>query len=145
MNERLERLTPKERRGSRLRCILLTDGPKTAVAARLTTITNGFATVDPDRHVWQPMGWADVTEAKLGETASFLSTTHQKTVTDWWLAKMGTGRAKANTPNWDIVSQATIAGREGLLLVEAKAHDKELKPEGKRPGNLRLIRTGGSV
>jgi len=31
------------------------------------------------------------------------------------------------TPNWDIASTCTIDGKRGLLLVEAKAHHKELK------------------
>ena len=41
----------------------------------------------------------------------------------------------ANTPNWDIASTATINGTEGLLLVEAKAHSKEMKTEGRAGGH----------
>ncbi len=41
---------------------------------------------------------------------------------------MGPG---ANTPNWDIASKCTIQGAEGLMLVEAKAHWKELSSSGK--------------
>jgi hypothetical protein len=37
----------------------------------------------------------------------------------------------ANTPNWDIASTATIGDREGLVLVEAKAHTNEIKADGK--------------
>ena len=37
----------------------------------------------------------------------------------------------ANTPNWDIASTCTFEGERGLLLIEAKAHGSELKPEGK--------------
>jgi len=33
------------------------------------------------------------------------------------------------------VSTCKIAGRDGLLLIEAKAHDRELEEEGKRPGD----------
>jgi len=129
MHELLNRLTAKERRGSRLRCVLLTEGTKEEVAIRLNNIVTKWATVDPARHVWQPRGWTDVKEAKLGETAPFLSPANQKAVTDWWLASPD--RGQANTPNWDIVSQATIRGKEGLILVEAKAHDAELKADGK--------------
>jgi len=48
-------------------------------------------------------------------------------LTDWWLAKP----RWANTPNWDIASTATIEGREGLVLIEAKAHDHEISAEDK--------------
>jgi hypothetical protein len=127
----LDRLPADERRGSRPRCVLLTHGPVAEVAQRLTALVSPHARVESNRHVWQPKGWADPTEAKLGETAPFLSSEHRQIITDWWLAVRG----GANTPNWDIVSQATIEGREGLILVEAKAHHKELKSEGKRPRN----------
>ena len=33
------------------------------------------------------------------------------------------------TPNWDLVSTCTIDGKRGILLVEAKAHEKELNEE----------------
>jgi hypothetical protein len=43
----------------------------------------------------------------------------------------------ANTPNWDIASTCKIDGREGLLLIVAKAHVQELLKEekGKSLGN----------
>ena len=43
---------------------------------------------------------------------------------DWWLAERA---AIASTPHWDIASQCTIDGDNGLLLIEAKAHLSELK------------------
>jgi hypothetical protein len=46
----------------------------------------------------------------------------------WWLAKGG------NTPNWDIALSCEINYRPGLILVEAKAHTRELSPWGKRLG-----------
>jgi hypothetical protein len=36
----------------------------------------------------------------------------------------------ANTPNWDLATTCTMHGRPGLMLVEAKAHDRELKAAG---------------
>jgi hypothetical protein len=127
----LDRLPEKERRGSRLRCVLLTDSSGEEVARRLTALVSPHAQVQPDHHAWQPKGWEDPAEAKLGKMAPFLSPEHRETISRWWLV----ARQRANTPNWDIVSQAKIEGQEGLILVEAKAHDKELKTEGKRPGN----------
>ena len=41
----------------------------------------------------------------------------------WWLA---VSRGSTRTPNWDIASTCTVDGVKGLLLVEAKAHSKEL-------------------
>lgn len=43
-------------------------------------------------------------------------------LTGWWLAQPGA----ANTPNWDLVSTCRINSRDGLVLVEAKAHEGEL-------------------
>jgi hypothetical protein len=74
-----------------------------------------------------PEGFAAPAEAKLGEAPCFLSPEQRGAITDWWFAKV----PNANTPNWDLASTAVIDGRPGLLLVEAKAHIKELSPEGK--------------
>jgi hypothetical protein len=46
-------------------------------------------------------------------------------ITYWWLHK------DATTPNWDLISSCTIKGERGILLVEAKAHSKELEKESK--------------
>jgi hypothetical protein len=53
----------------------------------------------------------------------------------WWLAVP----RGANTPNWDLAAHATLDGRPALVLVEAKANEKELstakkaRPTGKNP------------
>jgi hypothetical protein len=86
-----------------------------------------YATIDPERHRWMPWGPARPEEAKLGETPVFLTQEQRENVTAWWLAR----RQRANTPNWDIAATATIEGCEGLVLVEAKAHDRELDVRGK--------------
>lgn len=119
-------LPPREQRGSRARCILLTDGNDALVAERLTRLAAPFAVIDPDRHGWMPRGASHPAEARLGEAAGLLSAAHRQLLTSWWLAV----RKRANTPNWDIAAAATIEGREGLVLVEAKAHHRELKRDG---------------
>lgn len=124
----LEDLSPKEQRGSRPRCLLLTEGSDVAVAERLTQLVAPFAKIEAGRHVWMPRGFAEPGEAKLGESTHFLSPAQRKEVRDWWLAVR---RANTNTPNWDIASTATIHGQEGLVLVEAKAHVDELHAAGK--------------
>lgn len=83
-----------------------------------------------------PEGFCDSDEARLGETPGFLTDEQRHIVTDWWLAVP----QDANTPNWDIISTCTVAGRRGLVLVEAKAHAGELKPNdccGARHGDNR--------
>lgn len=101
------------------------------VAERLTQLVQPFAVVDPARHTWMPRGLAAPAEAKLGEAPRLLSAEHRELLTAWWLAV----RPHANTPNWDVAAMATIAGREGLVLVEAKAHSRELKKQGQSTGN----------
>ena len=49
----------------------------------------------------------------------------------WWLPESPLNK-KARTPVWDFISTCSISGREGLLLVEAKAHEGELDWAGKR-------------
>lgn len=46
----------------------------------------------------------------------------------WWLP---TARADKGA-TWDLLSTCSIEGRNGLLLVEAKAHEEELDHSGKR-------------
>jgi len=131
MTNRLESLPVKERRGSRARCVLFTEDTRAEVAKRLTALVAPHAVVNPARHAWAPNGLSDPAEGKLGDTAPFLSSKQREEISNWWLAVR---HAATNTPNWDIISQATIGGREGLILVEAKAHDMELiKEAGGKP------------
>lgn len=131
MSLRFPALRANEQRGSRPRCVLLTDGTDAAVAARITKLVQPFAIIDPARHTWMPRGLYSPMEAKLGEADDFLSPDQREQVTTWWLAVRG----RANTPNWDLATTATIDGREGLVLIEAKAHSGELKTDGQGAGN----------
>ena len=127
-DQRLKGLPKREQRGSRARCILATDGARDDVAPWLTKLVQPYAVVEPTR-IWMPDGLRSTAEAKLGESHGFLSLEQREAVTGWWLAKP----AGANTPNWDIAATATIDGRDGIVLVEAKAHSNELKVTGKNP------------
>jgi hypothetical protein len=128
-------------RGSRAQCLLVTTGSREVVAERLTAIAEQYALVDPAIDQWMPEGYAAPAEAKLGESLGFLTAEQRGEITNWWLARI----PHANTPNWDLASTATIEGRRGLLLVEAKAHVKELSSEGKlsvgHPSNHERIQT----
>lgn len=44
---------------------------------------------------------------------------------DWWIKNRG------KRPTWDYICQATIAGRRGLILLEAKAHKNECNAKKK--------------
>ena len=136
MSDLLQRLKPKERRGSKPRCHLLTHGSADEVAARLTSLATPFARVSAgDR--WMPQGFDEPEEAQLNRAPRLLDPGIGAQLGNWWLAPASQG---ARTPNFDIASTCTIDDRPGLLLVEAKAHDEELKKETAG----RLLRSGSS-
>ncbi len=124
-------LPKKDLAGSKLRCLMLTSLADVQVAATLTSLISPLARVDAGKHSWMPRGFVDPVEAKLHNIDALIPAGLGKKLSSWWLVK----RRGANTPNWDIASTCTVAGRDGLLLVEAKAHDKEAGREGKRRGN----------
>ena len=128
--------------GSRPRCVLLTDGRREEVAARLTNLVAVPEVVISAAERWLPGGkpvlrengqWdtKPAREARAGELISLLPFSKarqgeiKKELLDWWLALP---HRRANTPNWDIASACHINGQPGLLLVEAKAHLEELRP-----------------
>ena len=77
---------------------------------------------------WMPMGLAHSQEAKLDSFGpEVLPGYNWEALSNWWLAKP----KGANTPNWDIALRCDIAGKPGLILVEAKAHERELDERGK--------------
>ncbi|CAN5374546.1 hypothetical protein BH23GEM4_BH23GEM4_18390 [soil metagenome] len=124
-------LARNAQRGSRPRCVLFTEGSDAVVAERLARLVEPFGEIDADCHVWMPGGFGQPTEAKLGTAVRLLLSEHREKLTAWWLEV----RKGANTPNWDIASTATIDGREGLVLVEAKAHSREFTTKGQGAGN----------
>ena len=133
----------KDRRGSRPRCVLLTDGSPEEVAGRLTQIIcRPEVEVSPGDQ-WQPQGTSDVCEAELDKAlkrgAVLLSEAIRGDLRKWWLAQGGN---RSRTPNWDIASTCTVSGRKGLLLVEAKAHSNEVLKRnrcGAKPANRKRI------
>jgi hypothetical protein len=131
-----------KKRGSRPRAVLMMDGDRATVAARLTTMValNGVTLSDQDQ--WMPTGLPQLIggewdprpadEAILGKPNPLVGPAHQQVLQEWWLAVA----RRANMPNWDIASTCTIQGTPGLLLVEAKAHFKELGHASKsKPGS----------
>ena len=82
---------------------------------------------------WLPRSRAQHGEALLTKPcAPLIEEALSKTLRQWWLA---VDRPKANEPNWDLAATALLHGQvKGLVLVEAKAHEEELRREikGKR-------------
>ncbi len=56
-----------------------------------------------------------------------------ESIRSWWLPYSPLNK-NARTPVWDFISTCTMLGREGLLLLEAKAHEGEVDWKGKGLG-----------
>ena len=86
-----------------------------------------------------PEGFDQVEEAQLHRAPRLLTPQDCKALGDWWLVVQS---HDSRTPNWDIASTCTVDGRKGVLLVEAKAHNQELKVKdrvgGSRPNRERI-------
>jgi hypothetical protein len=111
---------------------MVTSLGRQSVAAFLHSLVTPHAEVGV-HDLWQPQGFLDPTEARLGESLHFLTPDHRELITGWWLSIP----ERSNTPNWDIVSTCRFAtGQRGFVLVEAKAHSGELHTAGKDSGNV---------
>jgi len=124
MNDLLQKLKPRERKGSKARCHLLTHGAPEQVAERLTRLISPLGMVAASDN-WMPEGFVQHDEAQLHRAKRLLDVNpHGQALKSWWLA---VARSNSTTPNWDLASTCTIDGKSGLLLAEAKAHSEELK------------------
>ena len=122
----------KDNQGSRPRCVLLTDGNRNEVAKCLTQLVDSpSVAVSPDNE-WRPCGKTPVKEPQLDKSDNFVSPAIRFKLQNWWLAAPRGSR----TPTWDIASTCEIMGEQGLLLLEAKAHENELSVSGKTPPKL---------
>jgi len=130
--ERTFTFREREFKGSRFRCLLLTNNAPKEVAAFLNSLVAPHALVTTEDH-WAPRGFLDPHEAELGKTPpEFLPNHDRDVLNSWWLAQPG----RANTPNWDLVSTCRIENRRGLILAEAKAHEAELSDDRSGATNL---------
>ena len=98
---------------------------------------------------WMPEGFCDIKEVQLHTATGLLPQKVRDKLDDWWLVVR-----RGKRPQWDIASTCKVNGRDGLLLVEAKAHTKELDDElkgkdleGNASANSRRnhIRIGSSI
>lgn len=123
----MAKLTVERLRGSLLRCLLLTSQSPHRVAETLTSLTRLPNVTVLLHDYWMPKGLTSYKETTLVDNDHFLSPDIRRELKYWWLKKP----RGAMLPNWDIAATCTIDGGKGLLLVEAKAHDKELPESGK--------------
>ena len=129
MRDILLRLKKKDQKGSKPRCHWLTHGIREQVAGRLTRLASPWGTVSADDH-WMPEGFCDIKEVQLHTATGLLPQKVRDKLDDWWLVVKSGKR-----PQWDIASTCNIPstcnihGTKGLLLVETKAHTKELDDE----------------
>lgn len=81
------------------------------------------ARIDRESHSWMPTKEKDQ-EARLETNGRHLLPERGlgNQLTDWWLEHHN----GANTPNWDFAASCTVRNKQGLVLVEAKAHEDEL-------------------
>lgn len=115
-------------RGSLLRCLQITGLPRAEVARKITELARpSGAIVSHVTDIWMPNGLMQPNEARIEREQEFLEADKREALKSWWLVK----RRGANTPNWDIASTCMVDGVKGLILIEAKAHDKELSINGK--------------
>lgn len=130
MSDCLYRLGKGQRRGSKPRCHWITHGTPEEVASRLTALIETFGRVSAN-DCWLPRGFDDPTEAQLHEADKLLQPGHSLELRKWWFKRYIGG--KQSSPSFDLTSTCTVivegAERRGLLLIEAKAHDTELRKE----------------
>ena len=127
----------KDKKGSRIRILKMTHGDRKAVIEKFNPIIKDFATISENDY-WMPRGLMDTNEARVEKEIGFLSAEHREQLTNWWLAST---ENNPNTPNWDFISTGKIKGKEGLILIEAKAHREEFKTDGKDTSKLESERS----
>ena len=132
MSGLMAKLGRRQQKGSKPRCHWLTHGSAGQVAARLTKLIEPWGHVS-ETDCWLPDGFRDVKEAQLHNASALLEGYDDDLgyrLQRWWFA---VASAESKSPNWDIASPCTVTvgseSKPGLLLVEAKAHSRELNDE----------------
>jgi len=128
-------IAEKDRKGSRYRCLLLTQLEKSDFIRRMNKLCEHTDLKVDEHDLYNPIGFKSPDELKLTDKKAedFFkrsNTDYEKTkdqINQWWLEHT----KGANTPNWDIVCTCKIKEKPGLILIEAKAHIAELSKSGK--------------
>jgi len=115
-------------RGSRKHLLDLLEGP--GYSPKINLLLEGTDAVISPADPKQPKGFHDPAEDELPafcrKYLGGLIDVSCLDVGQWWTLHNGT------TPNWDLLSTITVGDRRGLLLIEAKAHEGEMKKDGKK-------------
>jgi hypothetical protein len=88
-----------------------------------------------------PSGFENTDEATLPEAVSLLPEEVRLELKRWWLA---VPLNNTRTPNWDIASTCTLEGKPGIMLIEAKAHERELINEETGKKQIEVPVTGAA-
>ncbi|MDD2423226.1 MAG: hypothetical protein PHT37_01700 [Candidatus Cloacimonetes bacterium] len=131
------------KKGSQLRCLLFAGLGKEKIQEQLLKIINqknkdkiDVCFPENEDFIYYPQGLQNQTEIQLDKVKIPIkgSTAYCDVINQWWLA------ISRKTPTWDFVCTANIDGRQGLILIEAKAHKgelvKELDPSHAKDGSL---------
>ena len=114
-----------DHKGSQMRCLRLTEGAVSEVADALTELI-GEGVVVSASDKWAPRGFSAPNEPRLDEAIGFLKSSDEKDeLRRWWIGDV----RGAKTPEWDLASTCRINGKNGLLLIEAKAHQSEMNSD----------------
>jgi len=117
-------------KGSRLRCLLLTglnDGAlRTVLLGLIHSSITDFSIVLDDDFMCYPKGYKEFDEVRLGQANKLISPEVRRDLNKWWLGRDTESSGNRDTPNWDFACRAKINSKDGLILVEAKAHKAEL-------------------
>lgn len=89
-------------------------------------LRNSGATVSGE-DIYIPKGYNDPEEMELRE----FGPKYLPDLMDWSMIRKWWPDHPAKSPQWDLLTTFTIEGKKGIVLVEAKAHEAELKWEGK--------------
>lgn len=115
-------------KGSRLRCVLFSGKQPEEIRSELLDmiaqagIDDCRIEIDQDNFIYYPQGIKKSKEYRFSDPGDLIDETKRKEMVKWWLGKDETEK---QTPNWDFVCTAKINGKDGLILVEAKAHRGE--------------------
>lgn len=139
IRDRAIRRSGRLERGSRKHVLAWTESPD-FLSELLQTVAPVKCSTDEET-AWMPRGRVEPREARLESFGPrVLPSDCWKTLSRWWLVH----HRGANTPNWDLAVRCQVEGRPGLVLVEAKAHVRELSDAGKGVSKGDPLRSGAN-
>jgi hypothetical protein len=122
----------KQEKGSKYRCFLLSISKNKEIVKFLNEFISSPDEVT-DKDCWQPNANGNPGETTLTNLSEFLSDENNIDLRNWWLDP---GIARGKLPTWDFVSSYTSnENQKGLILIEAKAHNREFNTTSDKCGS----------